>query len=81
MVKVGGNGFGCIGYLATKASFISGKVDVVTINDSFADLNCMVYMFQYDFSHGKFHGRVMTETVKLVITWKAAPIFQELKSH
>ena len=45
MVKVRVNGFGRIGSLVTRAVFNSGKVDVVTINDPFIDLNYMVYMF------------------------------------
>ncbi|XP_006746192.1 glyceraldehyde-3-phosphate dehydrogenase-like [Leptonychotes weddellii] len=77
MVKVRVNGFGRIGRLVTRAAFNSGKVDIVTINDPFIGLNYMVYMFQYDSTHGKFHGTVKAENGKLVINGNAISIFQE----
>lgn len=77
MVKVGVNGFGCIGPLVTRAAFNSGKVDIAAINDPFIDFNCMVYMSQYDSTHGKFIGTVKAENGKLVTNGKSISIFQE----
>ena len=77
MVTIGVSGFGHIGHLVTRAAFYSGKVDVVTINDPSIDLNYMVYMFQYDFTHGKFKGTVKTENGKLVINGKSISDLQE----
>nr|CAI9712264.1 unnamed protein product [Rangifer tarandus platyrhynchus] len=77
MVKVGVNGFGHIRRLVNRAAFDSGKVDIIAINDPFVDLHYMVYMFQYESTHGNFHGTVKAENGKLVINGKAITIFQE----
>ncbi|XP_012369118.1 glyceraldehyde-3-phosphate dehydrogenase-like [Octodon degus] len=77
MVKIKVNGFGHIGHQVTRAVFNFGKVDVVAINDPFIDLNDKVYMFQYDSTHGKFHGTVKAKNGKFVINGKAITTFQE----
>ncbi|KAL4663770.1 hypothetical protein H8957_013529 [Semnopithecus entellus] len=71
-VKARKNRFGHIGGLVTRAAN-SGKVDIVTIND----LNYMVYMFQYDSSHGNFHGTIKAENRKPAINDNPITISQE----
>lgn len=75
--QIGINGFGRIGRLVVRAAILSGKVDVVAVNDPFIDLDYMVYMFKYDSTHGKFEGTVGSEGGKLMVNGKAINVFQE----
>ncbi|ELK14062.1 Glyceraldehyde-3-phosphate dehydrogenase [Pteropus alecto] len=77
MIKVGVNECGRIECLVTRDAFKSGKVVIVAISDPFIDLNYMVYMFQYDSTHGKFNGTVKAENRKFVINGKPASILQD----
>jgi len=69
MSKVGINGFGRIGRLVLRAAIEKG-VDVVAVNDPFIDLDYMVYMFQYDSTHGRYKGEVKKDGGKLVVDGK-----------
>jgi glyceraldehyde 3-phosphate dehydrogenase len=73
------NRFGRIGCHVTKATFCSAldKVEIVANNYPFIDLNHMVYMFQYDSTHGKFNRIVKAENRKLAINGKTITFFQE----
>jgi glyceraldehyde 3-phosphate dehydrogenase len=79
MVKIGVNRFYRIGRLVTRAAFCSalGKVEIVDINNPFIDLNYMVYVFQYDSTHGKVNSTVKAKNGMLVINGKLITILQE----
>lgn len=76
MSKVGINGFGRIGRLVLRAAIAKG-VEVVAVNDPFIDLEYMVYMFQYDSTHGKYKGEVKMDGGQLVVDGHKISVFQE----
>ncbi|XP_021950136.1 glyceraldehyde-3-phosphate dehydrogenase [Folsomia candida] len=76
MSKVGINGFGRIGRLVLRAAIAKG-VEVVAVNDPFIDLEYMVYMFQYDSTHGKYKGEVKVDGGQLVVDGHKISVFQE----
>jgi len=65
--KIGINGFGRIGRLALRAAVEKDTVQVVAVNDPFIDLEYMVYMFNYDSTHGRFKGKVHASGNNLVV--------------
>jgi glyceraldehyde 3-phosphate dehydrogenase len=67
VVRVGINGFGRIGRLVLRASLTHADSKVVSINEPFMDVHYMVYLFQYDSTHGRFKGHVEAKNGKLVI--------------
>jgi len=76
-VNIGINGFGRIGRLVLRASLEHNDVAVTAINDPFMDLDYMVYMFQYDSTHGRFKGSVGKEGDKLVINGHKIAVYVE----
>jgi len=74
---VGINGFGRIGRLVMRASLKHPEVAVVAINEPFADLDYIVYLFKYDSTHGRFPGDVHAKDGKLVIDGHEIVVFAE----
>ncbi|KHJ79267.1 glyceraldehyde 3-phosphate dehydrogenase domain protein [Oesophagostomum dentatum] len=66
--KVGINGFGRIGRLVLRAAVEKDTVEVVSVNDPFINIDYMVYLFQYDSTHGRFKGTVKHEGDHLVVS-------------
>jgi len=77
VVRVGINGFGRIGRLVCKAAVLNENVEVVAVNDPFMDVDYMVYLFQYDSTHGRFSGEVKKNGDKLNINGKDITVFSE----
>ena len=69
-VKVGINGFGCIGRLVFRAAQKRNDIEIVGIND-LLDVDYIAYMLKYDTVHGKFDGKVEVADGKLVVNGKA----------
>jgi len=80
-VRVGINGFGRIGRLVLRASLSEvnrGKVQVVSINEPFMDIDYIIYLFKYDSVHGRFKGEVTKNAAgKLVIDGHEISVHKE----
>ncbi|GMT15540.1 hypothetical protein PFISCL1PPCAC_6837 [Pristionchus fissidentatus] len=65
--RVGINGFGRIGRLVLRAAVEKDTVEVVAVNDPFINVDYMVYLFNYDSTHGRFKGSVKHEGDYLIV--------------
>lgn len=76
MASIGINGFGRIGRIVLRAAIAKG-IKVVAINDPFIPLDYMVYMFQYDSTHGRFQGEVSQDGTFLIVNGQKITVFAE----
>jgi len=76
MGSIGINGFGRIGRIVLRAALAKG-VKVVAINDPFIPLDYMVYMFNYDSTHGRFKGEIKHENGLLVVDGHQIHVYTE----
>jgi len=76
VVKIGINGFGRIGRLVFKASQERDDVEVVAVNDPFINIDYMVYLIQYDSTHGQFKGQVAQRNGRLYVNGKHITTFK-----
>ena len=75
-IKISINGFGRIGRLAFRATFLRDDIEVVGIND-LIDVDYMAYMLKYDTIHGGFNGTVEVKDGKLVVNGNAIRVTAE----
>jgi glyceraldehyde 3-phosphate dehydrogenase len=75
MAKVGINGFGRIGRLATRIIAKRTDVELVAINDPFLDAEYMAYLFKYDTVHGHYKGTVEHTKDSITIDGKNIKVF------
>jgi len=75
-LKLGINGFGRIGRLVFRESFLRDNVEVVAIND-LLEVNHLAYLLKYDSVHGQFKGEVEVRENKLFVNGKEIRITAE----
>jgi glyceraldehyde 3-phosphate dehydrogenase len=75
-LKLGINGFGRIGRLVFRESFLRDNVEVVAIND-LLEVNHLAYLLKYDSVHGNFKGEVEVKDNRLFVNGKEIRITAE----
>jgi glyceraldehyde 3-phosphate dehydrogenase len=73
--KIGINGFGRIGRLATRIILKRNDVQLVAINDPFLEPDYMAYLFKHDTVHGTYKGTVEHTKDSLIIDGKHIKCF------
>lgn len=67
-VKVGINGFGRIGSLILRASFLENEnIQIVGINDPFLTVEYAAYMLKHDSVHGAFNADIAVDKGDLIV--------------
>lgn len=76
-VRVGINGFGRIGRLVLRESFLRDDIEVVAVND-LMEVEHLAYLLKYDSVHGRFKEEVRVEHGNLVIGGKVIRVTSEM---
>ncbi len=74
-VRIGINGFGRIGRLATRIMVEDKNCHIAAINSGH-DVGYMAYQLKYDTVHGRFKGTVETDGDDLIINGKRIKTFK-----
>jgi len=74
-IKIGINGFGRIGRLATRLALKQG-FEIVGVND-IAPVSTLAHLFEFDSVHRRYQGTVSTKENSIVVDGKEIPIFCE----
>ena len=79
-VKIGINGFGRIGSLILRASYLYNQnVEVVGINDPFLSADYAAYMLTHDSVHGAFNADIKVDKGDLVINGNRIKYYSEME--
>ena len=73
-IKIGINGFGRIGRLATRIAVMDPEVELVAINST-SDAEGTARLFEYDSTHGIFQGDVSYEDGVLIVNGQRITLF------
>jgi len=77
-IRIGINGGGRIGRITMRSLLADHPdVEVVGINDPFADPKSFAYLFQYDTVHGKFDGKIESDAEGVKLNGKSIRFFTE----
>jgi glyceraldehyde 3-phosphate dehydrogenase len=78
-VRLGINGFGRIGRLTFRSTFLANKGlgQVLAINDPFQTNEYLAYLLKYDSVHGRFPGTVVANDKGILVNGEQVHVFHE----